>query len=137
MPLIVNGEALHDAILADGLPRFAMADDNSLHVLYLDGEKVRSMEASDWKATHGSIPNDPSDDEIKAAVAAREAARKAQQVALAAHRQRVLQAAQDIVGVSAGQLTAVQLREAVKLLLELAGALDSEEKVKPLDQWVR
>lgn len=137
MPLIVNGEALHDAILTDGLPRFAMADDNSLYVLYLDGGKVRSMEASDWKATHGSIPNDPSDDEIRAAVAAREAARKAQQVAQAAHRARVLQAAQDIVGANAGQLTAVQLREAVKLLLELAGALETDETIRPLDQWVR
>ena len=52
-------------------------------------------------------------------------------------RQTLLAAAQSAVGVAVADLTTVQMRALLGVLLYVAGGLDKDTKVKPLAQWVR
>jgi hypothetical protein len=61
-------QRIADAVALDGLPRQAIADDGSKHVLFLDSETVRSLLAADWPPP---LPSDPTPAEIAAAIAAR------------------------------------------------------------------
>lgn len=129
MPLLRDGQRLYDAVMADGLPRIADADDGSQHVLYLDGEIVRSVEAKDWS---GPLPADPTPAESAAAIQAREATR----VAARERRRARIRQAQSAVGVKVGDLNPAQLRALTEILLLRAGALDADLAVRPLAQWV-
>lgn len=118
MPLLPQDIA--DLVAADHQPRQATADDGSEHMLYWDAPRVRSCLLADWPA------------------AQLELAQKAQDAAdAAALRQRVRTVAQSAVGVAFDQLTAVQMRALVGILLWEAGALDTDGKVKQLGEWVR
>ena len=120
MPLIIDGEVLREAVLSDHQPRQATAGDGTIHMLYWDAPRVRSCLLADWPAAQAEL------------------AQKAQaKQDAAALRQRVVNVAQSAAGVSVDQLTAPQVRSLVALLLWKAGALDNEEKVKPIGEWVR
>jgi hypothetical protein len=130
MPLLP--QAIADAVKRDGLPRQAIADDDSVHVLYLDGARLRSVLAADWPPP---LPTEPTDAQIAAAVAAREAADLQAKTDAAALRTRVRTTAQSAVGVVITDLTAVQVRALLAVLLWKAGALDKDGKVRPLGEW--
>jgi hypothetical protein len=132
MPLL--SQATADLVASDSLSRVATADDNSRHVLYLDGDMVRSMLAVDWPPP---LPTEPTKAEIDAAIAARAAARLQAGKDAAALRQKVLTTAQSAVGISVDALTAGQVRALVALLLYQQGALDKSGVVQPLAGWVR
>ena len=134
-------DGVGDSVRADGLPRVVSAIDQddtiSQHVLYLDGDVVRSMLAADWLATRGPLPALPTQQEIDAAIAAREQARLAALADAAALRQAILTIAQSAVGVRADLLTAVQLRALFAIVLWQAGALKNDLTVRPLAEWVK
>lgn len=130
-------QAVADQVALDGLPRVAIADDSSQHVLYLDGTFVRSMSVADWLIQRGPLPADPTPEQIAAAIAARETATLQAAADAAALRQQILQAAQSTVGVVIDQLTAQQRNALVALLLYKAGAIDKDLKIKPLTEWVK
>lgn len=113
-----------DLVRADGMPRQSRAIDQdgseSVHVVFRDGDVVRSCLLADWPAE-------------QAVLAAHEAARQA----AAQLRQRVLSAAQSAVGVPVDQLTVQQRNALIVLLLRMAGALDHDGKVRPLSEWAR
>jgi hypothetical protein len=132
MATIINGLAIADAVARDGLPRQAIADDDSRHVLYLDSEMVRSMRASDWPLP---LPADPTEAEIAAALSARQAADQQAAADAAALRTRVRQIAQGTVGVQIDQLTAIQVRALIAVLLHKASAIDASGAIKPLTEW--
>lgn len=127
-------QSIADAVALDGLPRVATADDTSQHVLYLDGETVRSKTAAEWGTP---LPSDPTPEQISAAVAAREAARQQASADAATLRQQVLTIAQSAVGIRADLLTAAQLRALFVVMLWKEGALDNALIVRPLTQWVK
>lgn len=138
MPTLINGKAVADLVALDGLPRVAVADDASQHVLYLDGGALPlSMLASAWLATRGPLPNDPTPAEIDAAILAREAARQAAVADAAALRQQVLTIAQSAVGIRVDQLTAGQVRALFAVLLHKEGALKADLTVRALSEWVK
>jgi hypothetical protein len=130
-------QVIADQVALDGLPRAVMADDASQHVLYLEGEVVRSMLAADWLSQRGPLPSVPTQQEIDAAIAAREAARQQALADAAALRQQVLTIAQSAVGVRADLLTAAQLRALFVVILWRDGAIDNALVVRPLAQWVK
>jgi hypothetical protein len=107
-----------------------------VHVLYLDGDTVRSLVAADWIATRGPLPTDPTPDESAAAIKAREAQQQQDAADAQALRQKVLTLAQSAVGVPVDQLTAVQVRALIAVLLHKAGALDKTGAIKALDSWL-
>lgn len=122
--------SIHQAVGRDGLPRVGDYDDGSRHVLYLDGDVVRSKTVEEWGAP---LPADPTPAESAAAIQAREARRDE-----ARERRRVrIRLAQSAVGVHVKDLTASQRVALVELLLFRAGALDDDLAVRPLDEWVR
>lgn len=125
--------AIADAVKRDGLPRQAMADDGSAHVLFLDGSSVRSMLAADWPPP---LPSDPTQAEIDSAVAARQAADQQAITDAAALRQKILTVANSAVGQSIDTITAGQVRALVACLLYRAGALDKSGIVQPLSKWL-
>lgn len=127
-------QAIADLITLDGLPRVASADDGTSHVLYLDGETVRSMLVKDWPPP---LPSDPTPAQSAAAIAAREAARRQFDLDRATRRQKLLSDAQSAVGTAVDQLTAVQLRALVGVLLWMEGGVDTSGRVKPIGEWVR
>lgn len=130
MPTLIDGKAIADAVVLDGLPRVAEADDGSRHVLYLDaGPLPRSMLAADWP---GPLPKEPTEAERMAALQDRKAKKEAAKTCRAAH----IQKAQSAVGVHVGQLTAPQLRALMENVLLLLGALDDDLQVRPLGEWV-
>jgi len=131
MPLLSYDIA--QAVARDGLPRVATADDNSQHVLFLDGSAVRSMLAADWPPP---LPTDPTEAEIAAAIAAREAAALQAIQDAAALRQKILTVAGSAVGQSIDTLTAGQVRALVACLLYKNGALDKSGIVQPLKEWL-
>lgn len=133
MPLLLTPE-IHDAVALDGLPRAASYDDGSRHVLYLDGDVVRSMEASAWP---GPLPTDPTPAESAAAIAAREAERGNKKAAAALKRQGMMTLAQSAVGVKIGALNTRQVEALLGLLLLNAGALDDGLLVKPVEEWAK
>ena len=67
MPLLLDQDR-HFAVAADGLPRVGRYDDDSRHVLYLDGDLVRSKTLAEWAAP---LPTDPTPEESAAAITAR------------------------------------------------------------------
>lgn len=117
MPLIINGPALREAVLADGQPREAEDSDGNVLMLYRDGDLVRSVLLADWPAT-------------EAALTARTTDRARLQSAV---RTRLDSA----VGVRVDDLLVGQLKALLAFLLWERGALDADLKVKPLDQWGR
>ena len=128
---------IHQAVDHDGLARVAEYDDDSQHVLYVEGDVVRSLLAADWLATRGPLPTDPTPEQVNAAIEAKEQARLAALTDAAALRQRVLQVAQSAVGVRADLLTAAQARALNIVRWWQDGALDAGLVVKPLAEWVR
>lgn len=131
MPLLP--QSIADLVARDRLPRQATADDQTQHVLYWDGI-VRSMLASDWPPP---LPTDPTEAEVAAAILAREQAVQQAQQAATALRQRIIQTAQSAVGVQFDQLTNIQLRALVAILLWKNGAIDNTGVVRPLAEWVK
>jgi hypothetical protein len=132
MPLLP--QTLADAVARDGLPRVATADDDSVHVLFLDAGVVRSMPAIAWPPP---LPSDPTPAEIAAAIAAREAQEQQARADAAALRSRVRTLAQSAVGLSIDVLTAGQIKTLVILLLHKEAAIDKAGIVRPLDEWMR
>jgi len=128
---------IHEAVARDGLPRVADYDDGTKQVLYLDGDRVRSMDVAAWLATRGPLPADPTPAERAAAIAAREAARQQALADAAALRQQVLTIAQSAVGVRVDQLTAGQVRALFAVLLHKEGALKGDLTVRALGEWVK
>lgn len=120
------------AVQADGLARVATADDDTQHVLYLDGDTLRSIAAADWPPP---LPTDPTQAESDAAIAAREAAKQQAESDAAALRQKIVTLAQSAVGLSVDTLTAAQTRALVAVLLWQAGALTRNGTVRPLAEW--
>jgi hypothetical protein len=53
---LIRDRSIHTAVERDGLPRVAAYDDGVDRVLFLDGEIVRSVEASAWTDV---LPTDP------------------------------------------------------------------------------
>jgi hypothetical protein len=129
-------KAIADAVAADGLPRVAtdLNGSGTEHVLYLERGIVHSMLTNDWQ---GPLPTDPTQQQIAAALAAREAARVAALAAETTKRVQVLAIAQSAVGVQVEQLTLEQLRALYAITLWQAGALDAGLVVRPLGEWVR
>lgn len=133
-----------EAVRLDGLPRAARYlttyDDGNQaetqHVLYRPNGIVQSMPAADWLAQHGSLPTDPTPEQIAAALAAQAAAQQQAVADSALRRQRVLQAAQSAVGVRVNDLDSLQLKTMLACLLWLAGGLDKDLKVRPLNEWL-
>lgn len=130
MPLLP--QALAEAVQTDGLARVVSGDDGSCHVLFLDGRQVRSMLCSDWT---GPLPTDPTPAQSAAAVAARAAQAQQDVTDAAALRQRVITLAQSAVGIQIDQLTAVQVRALIAVLLHKAGAIDKSGAIRALDTW--
>jgi len=139
MATLINGLEIGAAVARDGLPRQSTADDASRHVMYLEANEqiARSMPAAEWLATRGPLPTDPTPEQIAAAIAAREQARRQADADRAALRQLVRQKAQSAVGVAIDDLTVGQLRALLAILLHNEGALDRDGKVRPLAEWVR
>jgi hypothetical protein len=126
-------QRIADAVALDGLPRQAVADDGSKHVLFLDSEAVRSLLAADWPPP---LPSDPTPTEIAAAIAARVAKAQQDRADAAALRTRVLTLAQSAVGTQLDQLTAAQVRALVACVLYKAGAIDTAGIVRPIGSWL-
>jgi hypothetical protein len=133
MMSLIRDRSIHTAVERDGLPRVAAYDDGIDRVLFLDGEIVRSVEASAWI---DALPTDPTPAESVAAIAAREAERGNRQAAALLRRQRAHDLAQSAVGVEVGALTPRQVEALLGLLLLRAGALDDDLLVRPLEEWV-
>jgi hypothetical protein len=133
---IIDGEALHTTVALDGLARVVTATDGSTHVLYWDGTRVRSMEASAWPVLRGPLPVDPTSQQSTDAIAARETARLAALAAAATKRQQILTIAQSAVGVRVDLLTAAQIKALYAITLWQQGALDAGLIVRPLADWV-
>ena len=131
--------SIYQAVMLDGLPRIADYDDGEQRVLYLNGSPLpASMLAADWLVQRGPLPVAPTQQEIDAAIAAREAARQQATADAAALRQQVLTIAQSTVGVPINQVSTVaQLRALMAILLWQAGALDRAGAVRPLAEWVK
>jgi len=134
MALLLDSR-IHQAVERDGLPRVGSYDDGSQHVLYLDGDTVRSLSASDWIAQRGPLPIDPTPEQSAAAIAARVAAQQQADSDALALRQRVRALAQSAVGIQIDQLTAVQVRALIAVLLQKAGAIDKSGAIRPLSEW--
>lgn len=130
MPLL--SESIARAVAQDGLPRQATADDGSIHVLYLEAGAVRSMLAQDWPPP---LPADPTPAQITAAIAARSAQAQQDKDDAAALRTRVRTLAQSAVGVQLDQLTALQVRALIAMLLHKQGAIDKNGAIRPLNDW--
>lgn len=130
MPLLSHEIA--QAVAHDGLPRQATADDDSVHVLYLEAGVVRSMLAADWT---GPLPTDPTPTEIAAARAARDAQAVQDKADATALRTRVLTLAQSAVGVQLDQLAVPQIRALIAILLHKQGAIDKSGAIRPLADW--
>lgn len=120
VPGIRLPQDIADLVAADGQPRQAVADDGSVHMLFLDGTKVRSCLLADWPAEQARLA----------------AAETERQIALAT-RQRILTLAQSAAGVRADDLLAGQVKALLILLLHKEGALDKDGKIRPLGDWVR
>lgn len=140
MPFL--SQTIANLVAADGLPRVALDERDEVgtpHVLYLEPGALlpTSMRGTDWLAQRGPLPNDPTPQEVAAALAQRAADR--QQVAqdAAALRQQIQTLAQSTVGVRVDLLTAGQVRALQAILLWQAGALDRTGVVRPLAEWVR
>lgn len=131
MPLLP--QAIADLVALDGLPRVAIADNASVHVLFLENGFIRSMLASDWPPP---LPSDPTPADVANAIAARAAAKQQSAVDAATLRTRVLTPAQSSVGVQVDALTAAQIRALVALLLYKQGAIDKSGAVLPLAGWL-
>lgn len=131
MPLLPHDIA--DRVSRDGLPRQAVADDGSAHVLFLESGVLRSMLASDWPPP---LPGDPTPAQSAAALAAMAATDAQAKTDAALLRARVLAQAQSAVGVQIDQLTAPQIRALVALLLFKQGAIDKSGAVLPLVGWL-
>jgi hypothetical protein len=131
MPLL--SQTLADAVERDGLPRVVTADDQTVHVLYLDGEQVRSMLASAWPPP---LPSDPTPAEIAAATLAKDAQAAQNKADVIALRQAVISTAQSTVGLSIDALNNLQVRSLLACLLHKADALDKDLKVRPLGKWL-
>lgn len=131
-------EDVTDQIRLDGLPRVVLGEDQDgsrqQHVVFLEGESVRSTLASEWV---GPLPTNPTPQQIIDAIAAREQARVQARLDAQALRQQVVQIAQSSVGIRFDQLTGNQLRAIVSIILWERGVLDKSGVVRPLEEWVR
>lgn len=130
MPLLSHEIA--QAVAQDGLPRVTTADDDSVHVLFLDGRQVRSMLAADWT---GPLPTDPTPAEIAAARAERDAQAVQDKADATALRTRVRTLAQSAVGIQIDALSAPQVRALIAILLHKQGAIDKSGAIRPLADW--
>jgi len=130
MPVLPQATA--DLVATDGLPRQATADDNSVHVLYLDGALVRSMLASAWPPP---LPTPPTARQSATAIAARQAAAQQALIDEAALDARVKNLAAGCVGMSVDDLLAGHVKTFVILWLHSKKALDKDGKIKPLSDW--
>jgi hypothetical protein len=131
MPLLLTPN-IHEDVVRDGLPRVGAYDDGSQHVLYLDGEVVRSMLATAWPSP---LPTEPTPAESETAIAARETAREGRKAAALLRRQGMLALAESAVGVKVGALTPRQVEALLGVVLLNAGALDDELKIRPIEDW--
>ena len=125
-------QELADAVARDGLARQATDETGAIHVLYLDGTRVRSMLAADWPPP---LPTDPTPEQSAAAIAARAAAEQAERQSAIALRNRVLTVANTAVGVQLDALTPAQVRALMACLLWKAGGLTHTGAVRPLGEW--
>jgi hypothetical protein len=124
MAVIINGLAIQEAVTRDGLPRLAVDGDGKQYVMYrAPGAHIaQSMPVEEWA---GPLPTDPTEAEIAAALAVRDAER-ATRADLA---QRLQTAARAHAGKRADQLTLPELRDLFALWLLAQGMLDGEGKV--------
>lgn len=137
MPSYVLDNKVHEAVAMDGLPRITtdLGGTNTKHVVFLnDREFVESMLLSDWNKLP---PKDPTDKEISDAITAKQMRLQKDSNDRIALRQYVISTAQGVVGVPFDQLSALQLRAVVGLLLHRIGALDTTGSIRPLDEWVK
>lgn len=126
-------QAVADLVKSDGLPRLATADDDSQHILYLNGTIVQSTVAADWPPP---LPTDPTPAQIATAIAARATAETTRKQSAIALRNRVVTVAQSAVGSQLDALTAVQVRALLACLLWKAGGLGSDGAINPLADWL-
>lgn len=113
-----------DRVRADGQPREARAIDQdgaeSRHMVFLDGDTVRSCLLDDWPA------------EQQALAQAEQARRAAAQL-----RQTIRDKLTSMAGVRVDDLTTPQLKALLGYLLWREGGIDAELKVKPIGEWGR
>lgn len=133
MALLINGQAISDAVALDGLPRVATDTDDVQHVLYLDGATVRSMLSADWPPP---LPTTPTAQQIADAITARQAAAAAELAAIAALRVQIVNLAQSAVGVRIDLLTAGQRNAIIACLAWKSGAIANDMTVRPLGEWL-
>lgn len=124
----------HFAVERDGLPRVADYDDGSQHVLYLDGDLVRSLAAADWLATRGPLPSDPTPQESAMAIAARETGRATRQADAIILRSQIRTAARALAGKKPTQWNTQELRELVALLLHDGGYLEGDAALRDVGE---
>ena len=113
--------SIHDAVAADGVPREAAYlttyDDTTtaetIHMLYRDGNVVRSVPIDDWLAEQQAL-----------------AARDAERAKHATMRESLGNAARAHAGKDAKLLTFPEMRDLFALFLEQQGLLDSDGKVQ-------
>jgi len=124
-----------DAVARDGLPR--LVQDEKLpdvqHVLFLDGDKVRSMLAADWPPP---LPTEPTQAQSAAAVAAKRAAEQAERQSAIALRASILNTANDAAGVRLSALTPAQVRALLACVLWKVGGVNSDLTVRSLSEWL-
>lgn len=137
MPSYVLDNKSYEAVAEDGIPRLVtdLGGTETQHVLFLNNRGfVESMLLSDWTLP---IPTDPTDKEISDAITAKQMRLQKDSNDRIALRQHVISTAQGGVGVPFDQLSALQLRAVVGLLLHRIGALDTTGAIRPLDEWVK
>lgn len=106
-------QAIADLVAADGLARQATADDGSVHMLFWDGAKVRSVPLADWPAEQARLST--------------QATTQAKRAHL---QQQIRVAAQAHIGKRPQQLTLLEVRDLLAVLLERAGLIDDDGAIQ-------
>jgi hypothetical protein len=127
MMSLIRDRSIHTAVERDGLPRVAAYDDGIDRVLFLDGEIVRSVEASAWIDV---LPTDPTPAESAAAIAARETERQAKRDKVAQAKAALRASLVPIVGKRAGQWSVAEVRDLLAVVLDALGLLDDDQAVR-------
>ena len=126
--LLMRGLEIQEAVGRDGLPRVAQANDGTQDVMYLaDGAHIaQSMSAAEWLAQRGPLPADPTQAEIDAALAQRDAERQKRQ----AMSNSLRGAANAHRGKTAALLTLPEMRDIMALWMDEKGLLDADGKIR-------
>lgn len=115
---------LADAVRADGLPREVRAVDQdgaeSIHMLFRDGDVVRSCLLADWPAEQTVL-----------------AAKEAERTQAAVLRQQIRDRLAGLAGKRIDDLLVGDLKTLLLYLVWREGGIDRDLKVKPIDTWGR